>query len=191
VNGDKRPPGRPRSEAARRAILLAALGSVAELGYGQTTIEGIAARAGVGKQTIYRWWPGKADIVLEASALKAETYVPVDDRGSYAAELRAFLSASFDVASNPDIANLLRALMAEAQIDPAFGERLRASFLQPRRHALAVITDRARHRGDLPGRPDAAVVADIIFGIVWYRILATHQPFDQQLTDDLLAILTT
>jgi AcrR family transcriptional regulator len=164
---------------------------VAELGYGQTTIEGIATRAGVGKQTIYRWWPSKADIVLEASALKADTYVPVDDRGSYAADLRAFLSASFAVANDRDVANLLRALMAEAQIDAAFGERLRSSFLLPRRDALAVITDRARARGDLPAQPDAAVIADIIFGTIWYRILATRERFDERLTDDLLSVLTT
>jgi AcrR family transcriptional regulator len=191
MNGERRPPGRPRSEDSRRAILLAALTSVAELGYGHTTIEGIATRAGVGKQTIYRWWPSKADIVLEASASKADTYVPVDDRGSYAADLQAFLVASFAIANNPDVANLLRALMAEAQIDAAFGERLRSAFLLPRREALAVITDRARVRGDLPTQPSASVVADVVFGTIWYRILATREPFEDQLIDDLLSILTT
>ena len=186
----RRPPGRPRSEDSRCAILLAALGSVAELGYGQTTIEGIAARAGVGKATIYRWWATKADIVLEASTSKADTYVPTDDHGSYRADLRAFLTASFEVASNPDVANLLRALIAEAQIDPAFGERLRTSFLLPRRDAFATLTDRARDRGDLPAQPSANTAADIVFGTIWYRILATREPFDARLIDDLIATLS-
>ena len=186
----RRSPGRPRSEDSRRAILLAALASVADRGYGQTTIEGIAARPGVGKATIYRWWPSKADIVLEASTFKATTYVPTGDHGSYRADLRAFLEASFQVADNPDVANLMRALMAEAQIDPAFGERLRTSFLMPRREALATLTDRARQRGDLPPTPSPEVVADVVFGTIWHRVLATREPFDERLVSDLIAILT-
>jgi AcrR family transcriptional regulator len=109
----KRAPGRPRSETSRQAILMAALDLVVEDGYANTTIEGIAARAGVGKQTIYRWWPTKADVVLEASAAKADLHVPVTDHGSYAADLRAFLHASYVMANHTQFADLLRALMAE------------------------------------------------------------------------------
>lgn len=187
---DKRPPGRPRSQDSRAAILTAALTLAAEAGYGKLTIDGIAARAGVGKQTIYRWWPSKADILLEAGLAKAELHVPVADQGSYQADLRAFLQASYEMANHAPFADVLRVLMAEAQIDAGFGERFRAAFLERRREALAVITGRARERGDLPDRPAPGIVADIIFGTIWYRILATRQPFDEQLADDLLAILT-
>jgi len=183
--------GRPRSEASRQAILTAALELVAKTGYARLTIEGIAARARVGKQTIYRWWPSKADLLLEAGAAKADFSVPVsDDHGSYGADLRAFLQASYLLSNRPEIANLLRSLMAEAQINPAFGVRFRELFLERRREALFVITDRARQRGDLPGRPDPGVVADIVFGTIWYRVLATRQPFDTRLADDLVALLT-
>jgi len=186
----KRAPGRPRSETSRQAILIAALDLVAEDEYANATIDGIAARAGVGKQTIYRWWPTKADIVFEAVAAKAELYVPVTDHGSYAADLRSFLNASYAMANHPQIADLLRALMAEAQVSPEFGERFRTAFLVPRREAFAVITDRAAQRGDLPDRPEPGTVADIVFGTIWYRILATRQPFDDQLIEDLVAALT-
>ena len=187
---DKRAPGRPRSETSRQAILTATLDLVAENGYANATIDGIAARAEVGKQTIYRWWPTKADVVLEAVAAKADLRIPLSDHGSYAHDLRAFLDASYAMANDPQIADLLRALMAEAQINPEFGERFRTAFLQRRRQALAVITDRARQRGDIPGRPDPGTVADIVFGTIWYRILATGQPFDDQLIEDLVAMLT-
>ena len=184
-----RTPGRPRSEASRQATLVAALELAAEIGYGRLTIEGIAARAGVGKQTIYRWWPSKADILLEAGAAKADLHVPVTDHGSYRADLRAFLEASYQMAGHPGLSDLLRALMAEAQIDPAFGDRFRAAFLERRRDALAVIIDRARERGDLPDRPAAGTVADIVFGTIWYRTLATRQPLDADLVDDLVGLL--
>jgi AcrR family transcriptional regulator len=185
-----RSPGRPRSVTARQAILAAALDLTAEVGYARLTIEGIATRAGVGKQTIYRWWPSKADVLLEAGAAAAEFQVPVNDHGSYAADLRAFLTASYDIAQQPHVTDVLRALMAEAQIDPAFGERFRPAFLQRRRDSLFVIVDRARQRGDLPRHPADDVIADIVFGTIWYRVMATRRPLDARLVDDLVATLT-
>jgi len=161
----------------------------AEVGYAGLTIEGIAARAGVGKQTIYRWWPSKADVLLEAGAVKADRYVSVTDHGSYRGDLRAFLEASYELGNLPQLAEVLRALMAEAQLDTEFGDRFRAAFLDRRRDALAVITSRARDRGDLPDRPDMATVADIVFGTIWYRVLATREPLTAGLADDLVGLL--
>jgi AcrR family transcriptional regulator len=181
--------GRPRSEEARQAILVAALEIAAESGYAALTIEGIAARAGVGKQTIYRWWPTKADVLLEAGATKAALRIPLEDRGSYAADLRPFLTASYKMANDRALADLLRALMAEAQLDEAFGERFRVAFLQRRRDALAVIVDRARERGDLPPHPTKEVVLDIVFGVIWYRVLASRRRLDKALVDDLVGVL--
>jgi AcrR family transcriptional regulator len=186
-----RAPGRPRSETSRQAILMAALELAADTGYAGLTIEGIAARAGVGKQTIYRWWPSKADVLLEALPAIADMQVPVRDHGSYRADLRAFLQASYELSDRyPQIPGLLRALMAEAQLNREFGARFRSSFLDRRREALAVITNRARERGDLPDRPAPGTVSDIVFGIIWYRVLATHQPLGADLVDDLTSILT-
>ena len=175
---------------SQQAILTAALTLVTEVGYDNLTIEGIAKRAGVGKQTIYRWWPSKADVLLEAGVAAAEFHVPVDDHGSYHEDLKAFLKASHEMANDVRFADVLRVLMAEAQIRQDFGERFRAAFLERRREALAVITNRARERGDLPDRPDPGAVADIVFGTIWYRVLATRQPFDDDLIEDLLGVLT-
>jgi AcrR family transcriptional regulator len=160
-----------------------------DVGFAGLTIEGIAAQAGVGKQTIYRWWPTMADILLEAGAAKADLHVPVTDHGSYRADLRAFLEASYAIGNVAQLADVLRALMAEAQLDREFGDRFRVSFLERRRDAIAVITGRARERGDLPARPDEATVADIVFGTIWYRILATSRTLDHGLVDDLVAVL--
>jgi AcrR family transcriptional regulator len=182
-------PGRKRSEEARRAILAAALELTAEDGYARLTIDGIAARSGTGKQTIYRWWPSKDDVLLEAGAAKADLHVPVGDHGSYAADLRAFLTASFALGRQRQLTDVLRALMARAQIDEEFGQRFRASFLQRRRDALGIILDRARVRGELPPGVSAGTIADIVFGVLWYRMLATREPFDDRLADELVAVL--
>jgi AcrR family transcriptional regulator len=181
-------PGRRRSEQSRLAILTAAYELVAEVGYARLTIEGIAARAGTGKQTIYRWWPSKADVVLDALATKADLHIPIPDEGSYAADLRAFLLASFAL-GQPTLIGILRALMAEAQIDPEFWQRFRHGFLQRRRDALGVITGRAQARGDLPPGVSPGTVADIVFGVIWYRILATRELAGSGLADELVTAL--
>jgi AcrR family transcriptional regulator len=181
--------GRRRSEQSRLAILNAAYELAGEIGYARLTIEGIAARAGTGKQTIYRWWPSKADVVLDALATKADLDIPIPDEGSYAADLRAFLMASFALGRQSTLIGILRALMAEAQIDEDFWRRFRAAFLQRRRDALGVITGRARARGDLPPGLSPSTVADIVFGVIWYRILATRELPGRVLADELVAAL--
>jgi len=182
-------PGRKRSEQSRLAILAAAFEIVAEQGYGALSVERIAARSGVGKQTIYRWWPTKADVLLEALALKADLHIAPTPQDSYAADLRAFLLATFELARDEKVIAVLRSLMAEAQIDDGFGRRFRESFLADRRSALGELLDRAAARGDLPATPAPDLAIDLVFGTLWYRVLAAHRPVDDQLTDDLVAVL--
>ncbi|MET8546580.1 TetR/AcrR family transcriptional regulator [Kitasatospora sp. NPDC004799] len=183
-------PGRKRSEESRLAILVAAFELVGEVGYADLTIEGIANRAGCGKQTIYRWWPSKAHVLLEALAVKADLYVTNADHGSYAEDVRAFLRDTFRLGRRQPVVDILRVLMAEAQINEEFGELFRGAFLRRRRDALQVVLDRARARGDLPLRPDASTVLDLVFGTLWYRLLATRQPLGDELVEELTAVLT-
>lgn len=183
-------PGRKRSEESRMAILVAAFELVGEVGYTGLTIEGIANRAGCGKQTIYRWWPSRAHVLLEALAVKADLYVTNADHGSYTDDVRAFLGDTFRLGRQQRVVDILRVLMAEAQINEEFGELFRSAFLQRRRDALQVVLDRARTRGDLPPRPAASTVLDIVFGTLWYRLLATRQPMGDDLVENLTATLT-
>ncbi|MFI5772360.1 TetR/AcrR family transcriptional regulator [Streptomyces sp. NPDC051658] len=182
-------PGRKRSEESRMAILVAAFELMGEVGYAGLTIEGIAARAGCGKQTIYRWWRSRADVLLDVLAVKGELYVTTADQGSYRDELRAFLGDTYRLAGNRQVTGILCALMAEAQIDEGFGERFRTGFLEGRREALREILDRAGRRGDLPARPAPSTVLDLVFGMLWYRVLATREPFGEDLVDELLTLL--
>jgi AcrR family transcriptional regulator len=184
-------PGRRRSEGSREAILQAATDLVVDQGYPAASIEKIAQRAGVGKQTIYRWWPTKGDVLLEALARKADTFIPLPDRGSWVADLRGLLEASHKLGNAPQVAEVLRALVVEAQLDAGFGERFRAEFIRRRRAALSTLVERAHERGDLPGGLTADFVSDVVFGVMWYRLLVLPRPFDDALTDDVVNLLTT
>ena len=165
--------GRPRSDEARQAILSAALAELGDRGYAAVTVEGIAARAGVGKQTIYRWWPSKADVVLEAAGVEAEARIAVPDRGSLAADLRGFLAATFRQRSQQRV---VVGLMAQALLDAAFAEKFREQFLFGRRAALRAVFERADERGELPAGVDVELLIDVVFGVLWYRLLIGHAP---------------
>jgi AcrR family transcriptional regulator len=181
---DGRKPGRPRSEQTRDAILDAALAELEQRGYAALTIEGIAARAGAGKQTIYRWWPSKADVVLDAMMELAARRIKIPDKGSLEADLLSFLTDSF---RQRQLRPVLVALMAQAQLDPGFATAFRERFLFARRAALRTVLAAARDRGEIGPEVDLELFIDVVFGVLWYRLLVDHAPLDakaaRQLTD--------
>lgn len=184
------PRGRTRSEDSRQAILAAAVSIIGTDGYAALSIERIARESGAGKQTIYRWWPTKADVVMEALLHKAEMHIPVPDTGSVHDDVREFLAASWRLARMPQVADLLRALAAEAQLDPAFADRFRDTFIEHRRAALTTILSRRPHPQSTPGIRVSTLV-DVVFGVLWYRLLIMPTDFDDALTDELANLITT
>ena len=181
----RRAPGRPRSEQAKAAILHAAIDELRAHGYATMTIAGIAARAGVGKQTIYRWWTSKADVVLDAMLELATTRIEVPDSGSLEEDLRAFLRATFRQRSQRPV---LIGLMAEALLDPAFHAAFRERFLFSRRDVLRTILQRGADRGEIRDA-DFELMIDVVFGVLWYRLMLDHLPLDQALVDDLVPLI--
>jgi AcrR family transcriptional regulator len=184
-----RSPGRPRSEPARQAILVAAVQLVEEGGYGRVTMEGIARSARVSKQTIYRWWPTKAAIILEALNEAAETIAPLPDSGSFDSDLRVFIRRSVTGAERN--ARLLAALMAEAQLDEAFAKSFRTEFLARRRQVLRELLERSRRRGELAPAADPDFLVELFFAALWYRILAHNQPLNRPFADHLTDTVVT
>ncbi|HTJ59376.1 MAG TPA: TetR/AcrR family transcriptional regulator [Devosiaceae bacterium] len=181
----KRGRGRPRDEAARAALLQAAIDLVGERGYRGFSMEDLAARAGTGKQTIYRWWAGKAEVVLEALAKQAERQIAITSTGDPIEDLRTFMKATF-AAADPTTVALLKALASEAQVDDAFARTFRTRFIDRRRAALAECVARARAAGNLPAGGADEVVVDALFGAMWYRLLITGTPLDAVFADALI-----
>ncbi|MEV0198466.1 TetR/AcrR family transcriptional regulator [Nonomuraea sp. NPDC050691] len=183
---DPRGPGRPRSEAARQAILTAAMLDLEEHGYAALTMQGIAARAGVGKQTVYRWWSSKADVVLEALIDRAESIVTVPDEGTLDGDLSAFLDATF---REHGLRRVLTGLMAQALLDPEFAKAFRDRFLFSRRAALRQILDRAAARGEIPADVDRELLIDVVYGVLWYRLMLDHAPLGEPVGRELTGLL--
>jgi AcrR family transcriptional regulator len=176
--------GRRRNEAARRAVLDATWAILAERGAEGLTIDAIAKRARVARQTIYRWWPSRAAIVYEAASESARMTVPSEpDTGSLRGDLRAFLRASYVTAARPDIAPVLRAMVAEALRDEQFAEALQA-FTAERRGVLHALL--RRHGASVA---EARLLADLAFGLLWYRTIVGHARLDRRTADAAAEIL--
>lgn len=146
-------------------------------------MEAIAARAGVSKETLYRWWRSKAAVLLEALAERGEREIPIPDNGSLADDLRVFMRATAR-ALDSRTQRVLRALAAEAASDLAFAEKVRDGFLSRRRAALATVLQRAVERGELSAER-ATIALDLVFGSLWYRLVFAIAPLDRAWADSV------
>ncbi|MEO1222152.1 MAG: TetR/AcrR family transcriptional regulator [Pseudomonadota bacterium] len=176
--------GRPRDTKIHSAILKAAFSILEREGYGAATIERIASEAGVAKQTIYRWWKGKAPLFMEVLAYKARQAVELPDTGSFKGDLTALLTGTFAAVSTT-LRPLMRALAAELLQDSDFADMMRDVFVRRRRANLRSLVERAIGRGELPVETDPELICDIVFGTMWYRLMFDHSPLDESAAEQL------
>ena len=176
-----------RSETARIAVLEAADDLLAERGLAGVTIEGIAARARVAKQTIYRWWTSKTDILFEALVADAAEHFTIPDHGDIGSDLRDHLRQLAVFLTATDAGAVWRALAGQAQLDPAVAARFSAEITVPQRARDRWLLDRARQRGQLPGTADTDLAVDELVGPVYYRVLISGQPVPAEFTDTLVS----
>ncbi len=183
--------GRRRNDEARIAILQASLSLVKEFGYRSLTIEKIASRAGTGKTTIYRWWPSKAAVVMEAflSYISPEIKFPSVSQMSACESIRRQMQAIARAFGGPH-GDLLRALMAEAQFDRELAQAFVTDWILPRRELATAVLRAGIASGELPGDIDVNVAVDALYGGLYYRFLIPYAPlspeFAGQLADAVL-----
>jgi AcrR family transcriptional regulator len=175
-----------RSEEARMAVLEAADDLLAERGFAGVTIEGIAVRAGVAKQTIYRWWNSKADILFEALAVDAAEHFTPADHGDLGRDLRDHLRQLAVFLTATDSGAVCRALAGQAQLDPAVAARFEAEFLAPQRERDRAPFVRARSRGELAPGTDTDLAIDQLVGPIYFRALVTRRSVPPRFTDALV-----
>jgi AcrR family transcriptional regulator len=166
-----RTPGRPRSHEADRAILNATLDLLIEEGYSGVTIEGVAARAGVAKTTIYRRWPSKVEMVVEAIGATAEK-VPVPKAGTARAGLAKTLAHTISTMSgDPSAGRILMGLAAETCRNEELAEAVRRGVVEKRRRAVFALLERGIAQGEIRPDIDLDLVADMLGGPVLLRLL--------------------
>ena len=186
---DKKPPVR-RSERSRRAILAAARELLAELGFRKLTIEAVAARAGVGKQTIYRWWPSKGAVVFDAmlaEIARPDGDLSLPDTGSLAADLRLVIRATVAELADPAFDVPGRALTIEIQSDPELAREYRERLLGPNLAAMRERLRSAQAAGQVAEGADLDVGVELVFGPIYYRWLFRLGPLDDAYADSVVA----
>jgi AcrR family transcriptional regulator len=184
------PNAQRRSGRSHRAVLHATVELCREVGYGAVTVDGIAARAGVGKQTIYRWWPSKGSVVLDAFMETIADQVAFPETGDSLQEIRMWLQSVARLVASPQMGPHLAGLIGAKQSDAALAEAFDQQVYRPIRTALIERIRRAQHNGQL--RPlDPEVIADLVVGPVWFRLLLSGEPADPERIDATLNTLIT
>jgi AcrR family transcriptional regulator len=183
--------GRPRSQDARRAVLDAALTLCERDGYQPLTIKAIADHAGVGRQTVYRWWPDKQEILLEALIDLRETRFKglAPDSGDTLRDVELVLRTTFEL-TQTITGQALIGLLSDAQRDPDLSKRLQDTVIGPRRDALRDILRRGVESGQLTETVPLDLVVDFAFGTMWYRLMHHHGPVDAGLARDITAAMS-
>ncbi|WP_274564309.1 TetR/AcrR family transcriptional regulator [Streptomyces spiramyceticus] len=179
-----------RSRRAHRAILGATLELVHEVGYPRVTIEGVAARAGVGKQTIYRRWPSKAAILRDAVVSLTEDIAraggAVRDTGDLEADLKAVLRSAVDTMTDPGYDVPARALVAAGIADPALGKELTARLVEPPLRLCLERLGSARGAGQIAQDVDPRIAVLMLAGPVAQHWLMGDGPLTHEYTDALV-----
>ncbi len=175
-----------RDENARLAVLHAADDLLVERGFGGVTIEGIAARAGVAKQTIYRWWPSKVDILLDTLIDDAERQLAIPQKGPAIEDVRRYLRNLARFLTREPAGKVLLALIGDAQHNTETAEIFRQRYLQPQRERERELLQRCIDAGEIPNTLNLDTGLDALCGPIFYRAL-TDGKIPRTFIDQLIA----
>jgi AcrR family transcriptional regulator len=172
---DHRPPGRPRSLQSHQAMLQATLELLAEVGFDAMSIDAIAARAKVGKTTIYRRYASKAELVADAiESVRDEIMIP--DTGSLKSDIDALIQNAAQITLSPLGRQTVAMIIGSASSNAQFAQIYWAKYLQPRRQNFAVVLDRAKARHEIPADLDSDLIFDTMSGIMLYALIFQPTP---------------
>ncbi len=160
------------------------------------SMDDVARRAGVSKATIYRWWPSKERLALDALATEWATTPSAAERhtGSLRGDLMTRFRPWLRQLNRKPYARVVAGLVAEAQTNPEFADLYRKHFVQPRRDATRELLIRARDRGEIAANTDFEVTLDLLYGPIYHRLLHGHAPlterFARQVIDNVVTAIT-
>ncbi len=180
--------GRPRDESARQRILKAALELMDTTAFTQITVEGIAARAGTSKATVYRWWPNKAAVAIEAFREAVAPELPLRNAGTLRDDLSNQLRNFSRLLSGPG-GRMLRSFVVAGMSDPAVASAFRSTWSAPRRAEAKRMLRQKQVSGQLREDADLDLVLDLLYAPLYYRFLLKNEPPSQKYVEAVLALL--
>ncbi|OBA41661.1 hypothetical protein A5780_06405 [Nocardia sp. 852002-20019_SCH5090214] len=181
--------GRPRNEKARAAILDAAMDQLLDQGVAAMNMDVVAAAAGVSKATIYRWWPSKEKLAMDALYRTWESAPSTPDTGSLRDDLRNLLWPWTELVTRRPYGRVIAGLLGQVVTDPDFALTYRARFLDQRRDHGRLILQEAIARGEIPARTRVETVLDMLYGPVYHRLMHGHAPLDHTFVVDIVDIV--
>ena len=184
----KRAPGRPRSEQAHSAILRSTLKLLGQNGFSELTIESVAARAGVGKATVYRWWPSKAALIADAFASSTTRKLHFPDTGSLRADMSQQMHQVIKI-FNSRRGRIVSAILGGGQSDRDLIAAFRERFLWPRRREAYATLKRGILRGELRKDVDMDLLLDSLYGPIYMRFLIRHDKLTPEFVDSLCELV--
>ena len=185
---DPKARGRQRSSESEEAILKATLQLLKEKPLRDITVDAIARKAGVGKMTIYKWWPSKAYVALDAFRKKMNRVVAMPDTGDTERDLAELLYSIMSFYISPT-GRIFSQFLAESQSDPEFAALFREHFLKPRRESAGAFLDRAMKQGVIDRTLNREILLDLIFGPMVFRLMAGHAPLNRAESDAMISTL--
>lgn len=186
--GAKRQPGRPRSDAVRSAVLEATNSLLSEVGFSGLTMEGIAARAGVGKATLYRWWPGKGAVAMEAFLAAVSPKIAFPQTDSAVADITTQMLRLAE-AYRGTTGRVVCELIALGQADPEILTAFLEGYMFPRRDAAKDVLRRGVASGEIRANVDLDIMVDALYGPIFHRMLLCHRPLDDAFVQHLAALV--
>jgi AcrR family transcriptional regulator len=184
----ERPRGRPRSAIADRAIREAAVDLFAERGFEGFSVEDVADRAGVSKATVYRRYPSKVDLVVEAGSCLATDVVRFPDTGNLRDDVRGLARSLVNAFENTRAGKMMPVMTFERRRYPELDDRYR-KFLADRKARTRAVLRRAVDRGELPDDTDIGVMSSMLVGPIFHRLMITQEPMNDAFVDALVDAL--
>jgi AcrR family transcriptional regulator len=172
-----------RAEDRTETIMRATLDLAREAGYAKLSIEGVAARAGVGKHTVYRRWPSKGLLFLDALLTRNEPVLDYPDTGDVMTDLRQQTHAAVDLLGSPPWGPLYQALIGEAQHDPAVAAALNERFIRPQTERTVARLREAKVQGQISADFDLDLAMAILSGPLYCTFLITQEPVTHDYVD--------
>ena len=188
ANTLSRRPGRPRSERARKAVIRSTLALLERVGFNELSIESVAARAGVGKATIYRWWPSKAELVIAAFVSAVEQELRFPSAGPVLESIHEQMKRWAPIFRSP-LGQIVATVIGAGQSEPEILAAFRAHWVDPRRVEARKLLQRAIKKGEIRAELDPDMILDLLYGPLYLRLLLKHAPLDEKFVDAVFKVV--